>query len=120
MKTMRAGIAAKRMTTGILRPTPSDMEAGNRERVALYHSARWRRRRRAFLAAHPLCVQCEHAGVIRAATVVDHVDGHNTRGWRENFWREDRWQPLCADCHAVKSARELHEWRRQAEGARET
>jgi 5-methylcytosine-specific restriction endonuclease McrA len=119
MKTMRAGLAARRMTTGIIKPMLTDMEGGNRERVALYHSGRWQRRRHAFLAAHPLCRGCEASGLIRPATVVDHVDGHNTRHWRERFWDEDRWQALCADCHAVKSAQELHEWRRQAEGARE-
>jgi len=32
-------------------------------------------------------------------------------------WDEARWQPLCADCHAAKSAGEFAAWRRTGEGA---
>ena len=112
-KAMKVGIAATPISVAsIAKPTPSEMEAGNNERARLYNSARWRKRRRAFLREHPLCKPCEDRGLVIAATVVDHVDGHQHAGWRDRFWDEARWQPLCATCHAAKSAAELAGWQR--------
>ena len=42
----------------------------------LYDTARWKRRRAAFLAANPLCRFCEAVSRITLATVVDHVRPH--------------------------------------------
>jgi 5-methylcytosine-specific restriction protein A len=119
MKTMHVGAAAPQMRLDIIRLMPSDMQAGNAERVALYHTSRWQRRRRAFLAGNPLCAACAVLGTVRAATVVDHADGHSSREWRARFWDETRWQAMCSDCHAAKSATELAQWRWQGEGAQE-
>jgi len=55
---------------------------------ALYGSRRWRRERLVFLRAHPLCSECECYGIIRAATVVDHVDPHH--GDETVFWDSGR------------------------------
>ncbi len=62
-----------------------------RERVALYHSAEWRRTRRALLDAHPYCVGC---GAL--ATVADHIIPLRYGG--------TALQPMCARCHQVKRA----------------
>ncbi|MEJ8570759.1 HNH endonuclease signature motif containing protein [Microbaculum marinum] len=69
---------------------------------ALYHSKRWQSERAAFLHDHPLCIECERGGVIRAATVVDHIDPHY--GNETVFWNRSRWQSLCAPCHGRKTA----------------
>jgi len=37
------------------------------------YNARWRAARKHFLLNHPLCVECQKAGRITAATVVDHI-----------------------------------------------
>ena len=58
---------------------------------------RWQQARRSYLAEHPLCVMCDAAGKVTAATVVDHVRPH--RGDMLLFWDRDNWQPLCAPCH---------------------
>ena len=99
-------LAATRVTTG------SDQRADSKERVGLYHSGRWQRARLRFLRDHPLCVACAAAGLVVAAAAVDHREGHSTGQWRERFWDEAAWQPLCLDCHNSKSARELAEWNR--------
>jgi hypothetical protein len=84
------------------------MEAGNRERAALYRSRRWRKARDAFLACNPVCCT---PGCGQCAAIVDHRDGHQRDDWRARFWDQSTWQPMCFACHAAKSARELAAWR---------
>lgn len=72
------------------------------------YDARWRKARLAFLAAHPLCAECERAGRVTPARVVDHVVPH--RGDQRLFWDEGNWQALCDhtspfDCHGAKTGR---------------
>jgi 5-methylcytosine-specific restriction endonuclease McrA len=88
-----------------------DQELANAERVRLYHTARWQRARLRFLQDHPLCAECERHGLVVAAVAVDHRDGHRHTRWREKFWDEEKWQGMCTDCHAVKSAKEQAEYR---------
>lgn len=71
---------------------------------ALYASVRWLRERRLFLAAHPLCAECQRRDHLTAASVVDHIIPH--RGDPARFWDQSRWQPLCAPCHSRKTAAE--------------
>lgn len=74
---------------------------------ALYKTARWVRRRKAFLADHPLCVECAVRGLTKLATTPDHRLPH--RGDETLFWDETNWQALCASCHSAKTATEV--WR---------
>ena len=57
------------------------------------YSHRWQMARKQFLASHPLCVECQRAGKLTPATVVDHIQPH--RGDQALFWDENNWQPLC-------------------------
>lgn len=57
-----------------------------------------------FLRAHPLCVRHEARGETVAASVVDHIVPH--RGDKALFWQRDNWQPLCKQCHDIKTATE--------------
>ena len=68
------------------------------------YDSRWQRERLAFLAAHPLCVECQKRGVYTKATVVDHIIPH--RGDRVLFWDRDNWQALCKQCHDKKTGTE--------------
>jgi 5-methylcytosine-specific restriction protein A len=68
------------------------------------YDARWRRRRRRFLASNPLCASCLAAGRSVAAVVVDHVVPWD--GDRELFEDEGNWQGLCVGCHKAKTGRE--------------
>lgn len=61
----------------------------------LYATARWKKRRAAQLAEHPLCRFCLPAVV--PATVADHVTPH--RGDENAFWFGEL-QSLCASCHS--------------------
>lgn len=65
---------------------------------------RWRKARRAYLAAHPLCVLCEAKGRIEGASVVDHIVPH--KGDSGRMWDRGNWQALCKRCHDVKTANE--------------
>jgi len=65
---------------------------------------RWQQARRAFLAEHPLCVECEKDGKVSPATEVDHIQAHN--GDDRLFWDRSNWQGLCKECHSRKTARE--------------
>ena len=71
-----------------------------RRRALPTSSAAWRALRREVLREQPLCVHCLRAGRVRAATVVDHLDGNAMNNERSNL------QPLCLSCHAIKTARE--------------
>ena len=69
------------------------------------YGGRWRKVRKSYLAAHPLCVECLGAGRTAASDQVDHivpVTGPDD----PLFWDKDNWQALCTPCHRAKSARE--------------
>lgn len=61
---------------------------------------RWRQLRALVLREQPLCTLCDQAGILRAASVVDHINGDALDNDRHNL------QSLCASCHARKTARE--------------
>jgi 5-methylcytosine-specific restriction protein A len=66
---------------------------------------RWRVYSRWYLRQHPLCVECERAGRVKASTDVDHieaVDGPDD----PLFWDETNHQALCHECHSAKTCRE--------------
>ena len=60
-------------------------------------------RRRRWLQAHPLCVECEKEGRVTAATVPDHILALVNGG--EDA--ESNLQSLCEECHRIKTARDL-------------
>lgn len=67
------------------------------------YGIRWQRYRKAYLARHPLCVECQSEGRTVAATVVDHVIPH--RGDMGRFWDPCNHQSLCKQHHDAKTAR---------------
>lgn len=68
------------------------------------YGGRWQRARATFLLRHPLCAECQRAGHVTVATVVDHITPH--KGSQALFWETDNWQPLCKPCHDRKTATE--------------
>jgi 5-methylcytosine-specific restriction protein A len=66
------------------------------------YDSRWRRYRSAYLARHPLCVECEREGRVTRATDVDHIVP--IKGQADPlFWREANHQGLCHACHSRKT-----------------
>ena len=65
------------------------------------YDRRWQRYRAAYLADHPLCVECG-----RVATEVDHI--HAVHGGQDDplFWVSTNHQALCHVCHSAKTYRE--------------
>lgn len=57
----------------------------------------WTRRAKRFIGANPCCAECEHAGIVSPADVVDHkipiVDRPELRLDPKNWWS------LCTLCH---------------------
>lgn len=72
-----------------------------RRRGRLYWTRKWEYTRRRQLFLFPLCVMQE-PGCTRIATHVDHVDPDGPDFDFANL------QSLCASCHGVKTAREVH------------
>ena len=66
----------------------------------------WQKARKRYLAAHPLCVECQKEGHYTMATDVDHIIPH--RGDQKLFWDETNWQPLCHRHHSIKTRAEDH------------
>ena len=64
----------------------------------------WQKARKAYLDAHPLCVECMRQGRYVKATDVDHIVPH--RGDQKLFWDVGNWQALCHHCHSEKTRRE--------------
>lgn len=71
--------------------------------ASFYNSRTWRKARRKYLDANPLCVQCGENDVVNVATVVDHIVPINKGG---ESLDESNYQSLCASCHNAKSAKE--------------
>lgn len=59
--------------------------------------------RKWFLQEHPLCVRCEAAGRVSAATQVDHIVPLFKGGEDSDQNR----QGLCDDCHKAKTREDL-------------
>jgi 5-methylcytosine-specific restriction protein A len=64
----------------------------------------WQKARLVHLAAHPLCVYCDRAGLVVAAAVVDHKVAH--KGDPSLFWDQSNWESLCKTCHNSTKQRE--------------
>ena len=65
-----------------------------------YRTSKWRRKRNAHIAAHPLCVHCEERGTISGADMVDHIVERRDGGSNLD---SANLQSLCNKCHAVKT-----------------
>lgn len=55
-------------------------------------------------AMNRLCVICLAKGITTEATELDHIQRAADRP--DLFDDPDNWQPLCEDCHKIKTARE--------------
>jgi 5-methylcytosine-specific restriction protein A len=71
------------------------------------------KRRASWLERHPLCVECEKAGRVTAATVPDHI----VPLWKGGPDTEANLQSLCREHHDEKSAQEALERSRGGRGA---
>lgn len=90
---------------------------------------KWQQAREQYLAANPLCVRHQQRGDVVAATVVDHITPHRLKEAIDSgdadrisaaqslFWNRKNWQPLCKQCHDIKTAVEDGAFgRRRGEG----
>lgn len=85
-------------------PAPTPSRAPSRADLHHYKSKTWASIRAGQLSAYPLCAGCQSRGLVRAASVVDHVIPWRSVG--AEAFRANRWQSLCPDCHSTKTALE--------------
>ena len=78
-----------------LYPTPKTTQVD----PGFYRSAEWRKFRKFYLMEHPVCVHCEAKGLVREASVVDHIVPIREGG---NRFAHSNLQPLCDSCHNSK------------------
>lgn len=69
----------------------------------------WKRIRDAYMAAHPLCEECDLAGRITPATEVHHVIPLSNGGTHSR----DNLMALCKICHSTITARDGGRWLRR-------
>jgi 5-methylcytosine-specific restriction enzyme A len=85
-----------RLSTIVTQRVPTQEVERLRGRRAVERRKRW-------LREHPLCVECEKADRVTAATVPDHIVALVNGGPDT----EDNLQSLCEECHRKKTARDL-------------
>ena len=91
----------------------SDERYSRKRSDDLYHTARWTRLARMWKMDHPLCVECQKRGVVRAAEVVDHITP-----WPvcEDFFDMNNLQSLCSQCNVAKGNRDkklIAQWKKK-------
>lgn len=87
-------------------PKPQGPQTGRANpNSKFYQSTKWRKLRKSYIAANPLCVFCLERGEHVAANIVDHITPINQGGAPLS---ESNLQSLCHKCHNKKSGREAH------------
>jgi 5-methylcytosine-specific restriction enzyme A len=64
---------------------------------------RWRKFRASYLRAHPLCADCESAGIVVIATDVHHVIKRSDRP--DLAFEAANCRALCHSCHSIRTGR---------------
>lgn len=82
-----------------------DTHSQRTEKTDFYSKGTWKRLRKVFILANPLCVNCMENGIIQKATVVDHIKTIRSGGSPTDL---SNLQSLCDTCHNQKSGRERH------------
>ena len=85
------------------RPKVKTTDTDRKSSSSRGYDRKWGVARLRYLARHPLCVECEQAGRIKPATVVDHIIPH--KGDKKLFWLVSNWQSLCRFHHNSKTGR---------------
>jgi len=70
----------------------------------------WKRIRDLYIAAHPLCEQCQKLGQVTPATEVHHINPLSQGGSNEF----SNLMSLCTSCHSEITAREGGRWKRRS------
>ncbi len=70
------------------------------------YGRRWKRIRDRYIAAHPLCDECEMQGVVKAAEEVHHIKPLAQGGTND----QENLRALCKSCHSRITAREGGRW----------
>lgn len=75
-----------------------------------YNSRKWRKFSKEYKAMNPLCVECELKGIVKAASVTDHIKTFEIepKGFDLDNLQSKYMQPLCKKCHDSKSGKESH------------
>lgn len=64
-----------------------------------YKTPAWQKMRASVLSKKPLCVECERTGIVKVATLVDHIIPYRKRP--DLGLIRDNLRPLCHRCHGM-------------------
>ena len=85
---------------------PSRKLESKRDRPAetiRHYDGSWEKFSKRYRAEHPLCVDCEKAGMVTAAKEVHHIAKVNDNPERK--YDSDNLMSLCSSCHAKRTAK---------------
>lgn len=100
--------------TKMKRPWVKESKPFEREKKTdFYNSWPWRKLRKSYLSAHPVCVKCEAEGKIVEGNYVDHIQRIADGGAKLD---ESNLQTLCKHHHNSKSGKEAHGYRENKRG----
>ena len=104
LKMLKSTLPILDTTRGIkMLKTPRKAKASGRDadprRVLPLNSYAWQKLRAQVLEGEPLCRHCAARGLTVPATDVDHMNGADDN-------RLESLQPLCHECHSIKTAYE--------------
>jgi len=75
----------------------------NRVRDNFYHTNAWKLASKRFLEDNPLCIECQKSGRLKPSIITDHIIPKDICS---DPWDSDNFQPLCKNCHSIKSAKD--------------
>jgi 5-methylcytosine-specific restriction endonuclease McrA len=101
LKTLKSTLPVLKSTMQTI--TPGSWRGDKQGSTQRGYGYKWQQARAGYLLRHPLCVMCQQAGRVEAATVVDHITAH--RGNMDVFWDRANWQGLCATHHSSDAQR---------------
>jgi len=86
---------------------PEHRKIYNRRDNSAHYDSRWRRISKLYLAAHPLCAECQRAGRLTPATETHHIIPVLAGGSD----RDENLMGLCKSCHSRISLEEIRNGR---------
>lgn len=107
--------APPRVTTKLSLPRKA-WSHGNKSTTQRGYGWEHQKARKRLLKREPLCRECCKHGLVKVATIADHIVNLASGGSQD----ESNLQPLCASCHREKTLREAHAAHRTPPGAKKS
>lgn len=101
-----------KLTSGRYCEDHADMEQKPQRETAVYtkrYGEQWKKIRKRYAQAHPMCEQCLKSGIYRETEEIHHVKPLSEGGTHD----ESNLIALCKECHARTHAKRGDRWKRK-------